>query len=141
MWALQITQAAFDTSVSGQCAQQAQFWLRQSNSLFKPTADMFPGDEDNGSMGAWFIFNTLGLAPLSPASGVYNLGAPLFARVELAVAPGVLLVITAVNQAPGNVYVAGVTWNGAPVTGVTIPYADLMAGGTLEFTMSATMAA
>lgn len=50
MWALQITQSAFDTRINGKCAQQAQKWLRQSNSLFRPTPDMFPGDEDNGSV-------------------------------------------------------------------------------------------
>lgn len=141
MWALQITQSAFDTAINGTCAQQAQKWLRQSNSLFRPTADMFPGDEDNGSMGAWYIFNTLGLSPLSPASGMYHLGSPLFARVELAIdgAAGPL-VISAVNQGPDNVYVSGVTWNGKAVTGVSVPYADLMLGGTLEFTMSPSMA-
>jgi putative alpha-1,2-mannosidase len=141
VWAFQITQVAFDTTVTGKCAQQAQPWLRQSNGLFRADTTMFPGDEDNGSMGAWYMFNTIGLAPLSPASGVYHLGSPLFARVELtldgAAAP---LVVSAVNQAPANVYVAGVTWNGAPVDGVAVPYAALMQGGTLEFTMSATMA-
>ena len=141
MWALQITQSAFDTAINGKCAQQAQKWLRQSNSLFRPGGTMFPGDEDNGSMGAWFVFNTLGLAPLSPASGMYHLGSPLFARVELAIdgAAGPLI-ISAVNQGPENVYVAGVTWNGVAVDGVTVPYAALMEGGTLEFSMSSTMA-
>ena len=41
---------------------------------------MYPGDEDNGSMGAWFIFNMLGIYPLSPASGYYVVGSPLFAK-------------------------------------------------------------
>ena len=45
VWALQAMQLAFDTQVSGKCAQQAQFWLRQSNELFSPADDMFPGDE------------------------------------------------------------------------------------------------
>ena len=85
------------------------------------------------------MFNTLGLAPLSPASGNYTLGSPLFARVELAVGGATPLVISAVNQAPENIYVAGVTWNGVAVAGVEVRYADLMQGGTLEFTMSATM--
>ena len=66
VWALQHMQVGFSSSVTGKCAGQAQKWLRQSNSLLKATSEMYPGDEDNGSMGAWFIFNMLGLYPLSP---------------------------------------------------------------------------
>jgi putative alpha-1,2-mannosidase len=50
VWALQAMQLAFDTSVTGKCARQAQGWLRQSLGLFSPYDDQFPGDEDNGSM-------------------------------------------------------------------------------------------
>merc|ERR1711959_81646 len=87
VWALQHMQVGFDTAVTGKCANQAQKWLRQSNSLLKGGADMYPGDEDNGSMGAWFIMNMLGLYPLSPASGNYVVGSPMFAKVTIAV-PG-----------------------------------------------------
>ena len=130
-------QVAFDTNVSGKCAQQAQKWLRQSVDLFSPFDDMFPGDEDNGSMGAWFIQNALGLYGLSPASGNYVLGSPLFAEVDIAIdgAAGPLKVV-AMNQGPGNAHVAGVTWNGAPVAGVNVAYKDLMKGGTLAFVMT-----
>lgn len=111
---------------------------------------MYPGDEDNGSMGAWHILNVLGLYPLSPASGDYVLGSPLFANVtvNLSAASGsgsgfnnVTLTISALNQGPMNVYVQGVTWNGAPVTGVNVAYSDLMQGGVLQFTMGPTPAA
>jgi putative alpha-1,2-mannosidase len=143
VWALQHMQVAFDTSVSGKCAQQAQFWLRQSTGLFRPTPDMFPGDEDNGSMGAWYVLNALGLYPLSPASGNYTVGSPLFAQVDIAIgsdgaSDGKVLSIRALNQGPGNVYVSALTWQGQPVQGVAVPYAALMQGGVLQFTMSAT---
>jgi putative alpha-1,2-mannosidase len=138
VWAMQHMQVAFDSSVSGKCAQQAQKWLRQSVDLFSPLDDMYPGDEDNGSMGAWFVQNALGLYGLSPASGDYVLGSPLFAEVDISIdgAAGALRVV-AVNQGPGNVHVSKVTWNGKPVSGVNVPYKDIMQGGTLEFTMTA----
>eukprot|EP00656_Telonema_subtile_P048331 TRINITY_DN5729_c0_g1_i1.p1 TRINITY_DN5729_c0_g1~~TRINITY_DN5729_c0_g1_i1.p1 ORF type:complete len:254 (+),score=71.17 TRINITY_DN5729_c0_g1_i1:91-852(+) len=137
VWALQHMQVGFDSNVTGKCASQAQKWLRQSNTLLHAGADMYPGDEDNGSMGAWFVFNMLGLYPLSPASGAYVLGSPLFANVSLALPSGGTLVITAVHQAPENVYVQSLTWNGAAVTGVQLPYDELMQGGTLLFSMGA----
>jgi hypothetical protein len=41
-------QVAFDESVTGKCAGQAQKWLRQSNSMLHPGADMYPGDDSPG---------------------------------------------------------------------------------------------
>jgi putative alpha-1,2-mannosidase len=89
-------------------------------------------------MGAWYIQNALGLYGLSPASGNYVLGAPLFAEVDITIdgAAGPLKVV-AVNQGPGNVHVESVSWNGAPVNGVNVAYKDLMKGGTLTFVMTA----
>jgi predicted alpha-1,2-mannosidase len=140
--ALQHMQVAFDTAVTGACAQQAQPWLRKSAALFRPGADMFPGDEDNGSMGAWYILNALGLYPLSPASGEYVLGSPLFGNVSITIdGASQPLTIVALNQGPANVYVHAVEWNGVPLPGVTVPYASLMQGGVLQFTMASTPAA
>ena len=99
---------------------------------------MYPGDEDTGSMSSWEIFNMLGLYPLSPASGTYHLGSPLFTRIELTMdGPGATrpLVISSLNNSATNVYVQRVTWNGAAVAGVTVAHADLAMGGVLEFTM------
>lgn len=83
--------------------------------------------------------NVLGLYPLSPASGDYILGSPLFGNVTITIdgAAAPLSVVT-VNSGPGAVYVASVAWNGAPVVGMYVAYAELMKGGTLEFTMTST---
>jgi len=141
VWALQHMQVAFDSSVTGKCASQAQKWLRRSNSLLRADAEMFPGDEDNGSMGAWFLLNMLGIYPLSPASSSYVIGSPLFANVSLDVGAPTPLVVAASNQSPENVYVQSLTWNGDPVVGVTIEYEQLMQGGVLQFTMGSAAAA
>ena len=136
-WVMQHMQVAFDTAVNGTCAQRAQGWLRQSVSLFRSGSTMFPGDEDNGSMGAWFILNALGLYPLSPASGSFVLGSPLFASVTIntTTSSSAPLSIVAVNQGPANVHVGSVSWNGAPVEGVYVAYKDVMEGGSLLFAM------
>lgn len=36
--------------------------------LFSPTTEGFPGDEDNGSMGAWYVLASLGMYPICPGS-------------------------------------------------------------------------
>lgn len=50
---------------------------------FKNDWRAFPGDEDNGSMGAWYIFACLGFYPLCPGKPTYTLTSPAFKQVEL----------------------------------------------------------
>ena len=38
----------------------------------------YPGDEDNGSLSAWYIWSALGLYPTCPGKPIYDLGLPLF---------------------------------------------------------------
>lgn len=51
--------------------------------LFQASFDGYPGDEDNGSMSAWYLFSCLGFYPVCPASNQYQLGIPLFEEVKL----------------------------------------------------------
>ncbi|MGT2910534.1 GH92 family glycosyl hydrolase [Streptococcus cameli] len=55
--------------------------LRQQ--AFDTDFQAFPGDEDNGSMGAWYIFSCLGFYPVCPGKASYQLGLPQFDRVIL----------------------------------------------------------
>jgi len=66
------------------CASKGQARIRQTlTTLYKPSIDMFVGDEDNGEMGAWYVLSALGLYSRSPGSGLYSFGSPLFGRVEI----------------------------------------------------------
>ena len=47
------------------------------------TPDTFAGDEDTGSMAAWFILSALGVYPVCPGKPSYTLGSPLFARATV----------------------------------------------------------
>ena len=85
-----------------------------------------------------------GLYSLAPGSPDYILGSPMFAhaRVALGHAEGgatnatAWLDVVAHGNARDAVYVSGASWNGAPVDGNSLPYAELMKGGTLNFSMS-----
>jgi predicted alpha-1,2-mannosidase len=130
----------------GACASRGQFYLRKAmRELYSPTWDMFAGDEDNGEMGAWYVLSALGLYSLSPGTEDYVLGSPLFEQVTISLegsgmqhtSAEATLVIEAVDNAAGNVYVQGVSWNGQALSRDTnsIKYSDLMKGGVLQFTM------
>jgi putative alpha-1,2-mannosidase len=86
-----------------------------------------------------YILNALGLYPLSPASGDYVLGSPLFANVTITLGGGggspTALVVSALNQHRDHPFVQRATFNGTDVSGVRVAFADLAMGGVLEFTM------
>ena len=51
--------------------------------LFSATPDGFPGDEDNGSMAAWYIFSCLGIYPICPGKREYVHIPPLFDEIKI----------------------------------------------------------
>jgi predicted alpha-1,2-mannosidase len=116
---------------------RTQFWARSvMTQLYTP--DTFPGDEDTGSMAAWYVFSALGLYPACPAKPEYTLGSPLFTRATLHLPNGKTLVIQSPNNSPTNVFVHSTTFNGAPLSAITLSHESVMQGGTLHHTMSST---
>jgi predicted alpha-1,2-mannosidase len=111
-----------------------QRWVAWARAfLYGPGADGLPGNDDGGTMSAWFVFSALGFYPI-PATDRYIVGTPLFPHAEIAVKGGTFTV-----EAPGvsdeNVFVQSVTLNGAPLDKPEIRHADLKAGGSLQFEM------
>lgn len=55
--------------------------LRQK--AFRAGWDAYPGDEDNGSLSAWYVWSALGLYPTCPGKANYDLGIPLFDHLRV----------------------------------------------------------
>ena len=55
--------------------------LRQK--AFHPSWEAYPGDEDNGSLSAWYIWSALGFYPTCPGKPSYDLGIPLFDHLRV----------------------------------------------------------
>lgn len=106
-------------------------WLRATQ--YTPGADGLPGNDDGGTMSAWFVFSALGFYPLA-GSDRYVLGAPLFPRIELAV-PGGTFTIEARDVSDTNIHVRSVELSGVPLTVPEIRHRDLVPGGSLVFHM------
>lgn len=52
--------------------EKTNYWVKRlCEEAFSSDDDGFPGDEDNGTMAAWYIFSVLGLYPLSPGKDEY----------------------------------------------------------------------
>jgi predicted alpha-1,2-mannosidase len=114
-----------------------QWWARKvMQGLYTP--DTFAGDEDTGSMSAWFVLSALGFYPVCPGKPEYTLGSPLFARSVVHVTAGVTFTIEAPGNAPDKVFVTRASLEGSPLAGNVIDHAAIMKGGTLRFEMAST---
>ena len=72
--------------------QRAAYWVnRIVNEAFTP--DAYPGDEDNGSMAAWYVWSVLGMYPLCPGKNEFVQGACQVQRAELRLPDGGINVI------------------------------------------------
>lgn len=110
---------------------RTQYWAhRVLNELYSP--DNFPGDEDTGSMSAWYILSTLGLFALCPGKPDWTLGAPLFNSAEVRFPGGRNIRIDAERKDATQFY-NKVTMNGAAQNGPSIPHSELRNGASLLF--------
>lgn len=107
------------------------YWIRQIQLRgYGSGPDGIPGNDDGGTMSAWFVFSALGMHPIA-GSDQYILGAPLFERVEVR-SPAGTTVITGGNAAA--TVVEEVQLNGVTFEQPIITHAELV-GSTLDFTM------
>jgi len=93
------------------------------------------GNEDCGQMSAWYIFTALGFYPVNPAAAQYMIGSPMFARATLHLPNGKHFEIAAAGNSSGHPYIQSARLNGKPLAQPMLTYAQIQAGGRLEFVM------
>ncbi|GGD86152.1 alpha-1,2-mannosidase [Microbacterium murale] len=98
----------------------------------------YPGDEDNGEMSAWYIFATIGLYPLVPASGTYVLVPPSVQRTKLAPSGGQPIEIVVCGGQIGDRFIRRVRVDGVEWNSISIDHATLARGCVIEFDLSST---
>ena len=96
------------------------------------------GNEDCGQMSAWYVFSAMGFYPVDPISGQYEIGTPMFPRVELKLANGKTFTISAPAVSRENIYIQSVKVNGEPYKKSYLTHDLIMSGATVEFEMGAT---
>ena len=93
------------------------------------------GDEDGGAMSAWMAFSAMGFYPVNPASGNYDLGSPIFDRVELTLPNGKVFTVVAEGASGKAKYIQSASLNGKPLTAPMFSHAQMMEGGELLLIM------
>ncbi|MCL5945276.1 MAG: glycoside hydrolase family 92 protein, partial [Planctomycetes bacterium] len=93
------------------------------------------GDDDEGQMGAWYIFNTAGLYPFSPVQPFYVIGSPTVGRITLHLRHGKIFTIRSIGNGPKDYYIQSATLNGQPFNQLWISQRTILHSGTLVFKM------
>lgn len=96
--------------------------------------DGLPGNDDSGSMAAWYAFHALGFFP-NAGQDVYLISSPIFPKTTITLENGKKLVIKAINASPQNIYVQSLTINGQTWNRCWLRHSDIAQGGTMEFVM------
>jgi putative alpha-1,2-mannosidase len=95
--------------------------------------DGMDGDNDAGTLSAWYVFSSLGFYPVA-GSDVYQIGAPLFEKATIQLGENQLQLQTK-NFSPENIYVQKVWLNGVLLNRWWLKHEEIVNGGTLLFEM------
>lgn len=127
-------------SVPGEAWRTQRQVRSQMEKYYKDTPDGIPGNDDCGTMSAWYLFSALGFYPVCPGSGRYELGSPLFQQVEVRlnnrIYPGPRLVLKTINNSPNNVFIHSIRINGMEYKKPWVGHDTLVYGKTLVFQMT-----
>ena len=105
--------------------------------MYRNDMNGLSGNDDCGQMSAWYIFSAMGFYPVAPGSDQYVLGAPYMPYIKLSLPNGNILEIKAPGVSAKNRYVKSAKLDGKPLDRLYLTHGELLRGGVLEFTMSA----
>lgn len=95
-----------------------------------------PGNDDLGTMSAWYVFSALGLYPQTPGGGELLLGAPLFPKAVIDRPHGRDITITAPAADAAHPYIDAVSLDGRVHDRSWTDASLLVRGGKLAYRLS-----
>lgn len=98
------------------------------------TTDGYPGDEDSGAMGSWYVFSVIGIFPCA-GQDLYLITRPSFQKVTVQMENGNNLVINGTNASSANKYIQSATLNGSAFNQNWFKHTDIKNGATFTFVM------
>ncbi len=89
-----------------------------------------PGNDDMGTMGAWYVFACIGMYPMIPGVGGFTLNTPAFERIVIHLPGGDLTIKAGPEQ---NLYTTSLKVNGKHRGRAWIDLEEIEKGGTIEY--------
>lgn len=136
-------QAAYLFNYSGK-PWLTQKWARAIMDIYygATAEDGWPGDEDQGQMGAWFVMSAMGLFEMTGGGDVkpiYEIGSPLFDKITIHLDDnyysGNDFVIEVKSNSKENIYIQKAYLNGKKLNKPWFSHSELAKGGTLKLVM------
>ena len=120
-----------------------QKWTREvMDGFYGDSIYAWPGDEDQGQMGAWFVMSAMGLFEMDggcSVNPVYEIGSPIFEKATIHLDnkyySGKTFTITANNVSKNNRYIQSAKLDGKTLTKPWFYHSDLADGGSLVLEM------
>ncbi len=121
-----------------------QKWVREILDNYYGTGPVngYPGDEDQGQMGAWFVMSAIGLFEMDGGAStnpVYEISSPIFEKVTIELDEnyyaGSQFVISAKNASEKNRYIQSAELNGKPLNIFWFDHSEIIKGGEVVLEM------
>lgn len=103
------------------------------NENFGTDHNGLPGNDDCGTISAWFIFSALGFYPDCPAENYYTLGFPLFDKVTISLNPNYYTIGEIVIKRKPETDGTGIYLNNNEIINYRLYHDQLTKGGILLF--------
>ena len=94
-----------------------------------------PGNDDLGTMGAWYVYASMGLYPMIPGVAGFSVSAPQFDKITLNLPEGQFIITGGATDKP---YIQSLKFNGKKYKTPWIDWNSIKNGGALDFKSSET---
>ena len=109
--------------------------MRGYQMLFRPTPDGMPGNDDLGSMSAWYIWSALGFYPVAGGAPVYATGSPIFEEAVIDPVGGESVTISAPGASLAGRYIQSAQLGHEPLAKPWFTHEELFDAGEVSFEM------
>ena len=103
---------------------------RVLNEQYFSSNNGLPGNDDLGSMGAWYVFACIGMYPEIPGVGGFSLHSPIFEEVKMHLADGDVIISGGSEK---NYYIQSLSLDGKDYDSTWVDWKQLSGGATLKF--------
>ncbi|MEV4254363.1 GH92 family glycosyl hydrolase [Spirillospora sp. NPDC049652] len=109
---------------------------RARTELYKPTPGGLVGNDDLGTMSAWYVWASIGMYPVIPGRAELVVNGPAFDKVEISRSSGQRFTVNAPG-ASANPYIQSLKVDGKDSARLWLPESFTTGGGRLDYTMGA----
>ena len=101
------------------------------NEQYNSSVSGLPGNDDLGTMGAWYVFASIGLYPMIPGVGGFSINIPAFENISINLPNNKILKIN--KTGPDNFFIKSLSFDKTAHNSTWINWDKISKGGVLSF--------